>query len=83
MTSMADCIDLDEVVSEFAVGLGRKIREARLSKGLSQKQFYDLSGINKANISWWETGKVLPSTYSLVRIAHALDLELKISFGGE
>lgn len=73
---------MDTVAQEFAVFLGGAIREARLSKWLSQKKLSQLSGIRTCNISWWENGKVLPSVYSLVRIAHALDLDLKISFGG-
>ena len=80
---MIDSRDLEAAASEFAIKLGQIIREARLEKGLSQKKLSELSGIQIPNISWWENGKVLPSVYSLARVAHALDLELKISFGGE
>lgn len=80
---MINSRDLEAAASEFAVKLGQIIREARLEKGLSQKKLSELSGIQIPNISWWENGKFLPSVYSLVRVAHALDLELKISFGGE
>ena len=80
---MVDSKELDMIASEFAVKLGQIIREARLAKGPPQKGLSKLSGIHACNISWWENGKHLPSVYSLVRIAHILDLDLKISFGGE
>lgn len=80
---MVDSKELGMVTSEFAVKLGQIIREARLAKGLSQERLSKLSGIRTCNISWWESGRVLPDVYSLVKIAQALDLNLKISFGGE
>lgn len=73
---------LETVAEEFAILLGSAIREARLSKGVSQKKLSKQSGIPVRNISRWENGKHLPSVYSLFRLAQALDLELKISFGG-
>lgn len=80
---MADFRDLDEVASKFAVELGRMLREARLEKGLTQMELSKRTGATQQCISFWETGKQLPAVFGLIRVAHALDLELKISFGGE
>lgn len=80
---MVDSKELDMIASEFAVKLGQIIREPRKRKGLTQTDLARLSCSTQQNISFWETGRQLPSVYSLVRIAHALDIEVKISFGGE
>ena len=74
---------LDMIASEFAVKLGQIIREARLAQGLTQSKLAAQINAYAPTISLWESGRVLPEVYSLVRIAQALDLNLKISFGGE
>lgn len=80
---MIDSKELDMVASEFAVKLGQIIREARLAQGLSQSKLAEQINSYQQTISFWETGRILPEVYSLVKIAQALDLDLKISFGGE
>lgn len=74
---------LDAIASEFAVKLGQIIREARLAQGLTQSKLAAQINAHQQTISFWETGRILPEVYSLVKIAQALDLDLKISFGGE
>ena len=73
---------LDKALHDCGVHIGQVIREFRKRKGLTQTDLARLSCSTQHNISFWETGRQLPSVYSLVRIAHALDLEVKISFGG-
>lgn len=74
---------LDAIASEFAVKLGQIIREARLAQGLTQSKLAAQINAHQQTISFWETGRILPEVYSLVKIAQALGLDLKISFGGE
>ena len=79
---MADSKELDVIASEFAVKLGQIIRTTRTEKGLTQSKLAAMINAHQQTISFWETGRFLPEVYSLVKIAQALDLELKISFGG-
>ena len=51
---------------------GNRLREARLSAGLSQSELEELSGIPKARLSRYENGHVLPSIETLGRLATAL-----------
>ena len=75
--------DVEQLAVEFAVGLGRMIRSARKKKDLTQAELSQMLGTSQQCVSFWENGKQLPSVFSLIRIACALDLELKISLGGE
>lgn len=49
--------------------IGRNIRAARLSAGLTQKYVGDELGISGNAISAWERGKNSPSDYELKRVA--------------
>src|SRR6476659_571726 len=51
---------------------GNRLREARLSAGLSQSELEELSGIPKARLSRYENGHVEPSIQTLNRLARAL-----------
>lgn len=41
--------------------LGQRIKEARLSKGLSQEQLGNLIGVSKVTICWYESNTRTPS----------------------
>jgi transcriptional regulator with XRE-family HTH domain len=53
---------------------GTRLREARLSAGLSQSELEELSGIPKARLSRYENGHVEPSIQTLNRLARALNV---------
>src|SRR6476620_6310249 len=53
---------------------GNRLREARLSAGLSQSELEELSGIPKARLSRYENGHVEPSIQTLNRLARALNV---------
>lgn len=53
-----------------------ELREARLRKGLSQRELSILSGVPQSHISKVESGAVDLRVSSLVAIARVLDLEL-------
>ncbi|SMC81244.1 helix-turn-helix domain-containing protein [Moheibacter sediminis] len=68
--------------SEILKAVGKKIKELRESKGLSQ---VDLVGkiegkIDTTNISRIESGRTNPTLYTLHRIATALEIDLKEFF---
>lgn len=56
--------------------LGRKIREFRKNKKMTQEQLAELVGIGTPNISYFETGKFTPAIETLEKIAKALDVEI-------
>lgn len=55
-------IDFDK--RKFAI----RLKEIRKSKGLTQEQICDLTGIEISNYSKMETGKVAPSMSSILRL---------------
>lgn len=55
--------------------LGRRIREARLQKGMTLKQLDQLSGFSATHISEIERGKTSPTIGALIRVAIALGRE--------
>jgi transcriptional regulator with XRE-family HTH domain len=57
--------------------LGKKIKEVRLQKGISLKQFEVLeNAIDRHSLSNIEAGKKLPSIYTTYRIAKVLEIDL-------
>ena len=62
--------------SEPQPGLGRAIKETRLSKGLSQEELGHRAGIHPTWISHIESGRNNPAWGSVRRIAAALELKL-------
>ena len=55
--------------------LGKRIRELRKSKKLTQEQLAELLGIGTPNISYIETGKYAPSMDTLEKLANVLDIK--------
>ena len=62
---------------------GNRLREARLSAGLSQSDLEDISGIPKARLSRYENGHVEPSIQTLNRLARALNVSEASLLGDE
>lgn len=52
--------------------IGQKIRSLRKSQKLSQEKLARLVGVAKTRVSEWETGKVVPLSTTLKKIADAL-----------
>jgi len=53
---------------------GNRLRETRVTAGLSQSELEELSGIPKARLSRYENGHVEPSIQTLARLARALNV---------
>jgi transcriptional regulator with XRE-family HTH domain len=61
---------------QFLVSLGRRIRELRKSKALSQQEAADLCNAEKANLSRIESGKTNPTVLTIRKLAEALQVSL-------
>ncbi|MBQ3495204.1 MAG: helix-turn-helix transcriptional regulator [Clostridia bacterium] len=49
---------------------GKKLKELRIDKGLSQQKLGELLGFCNQTISFWESGSREPDLDTLVKIAH-------------
>ena len=70
-------IKLNDVFS-----VGDKIREIRLSKGITQKQLSERLNTSQQNLAQYENGKRNPKIATLKKIADALNVELDELMGG-
>ena len=61
---------------EFLIALGKKIKEERLLKKLSQTEIAYRCGFDKSNFNTIESGKRNVTVCSLLKIAKALDISL-------
>jgi transcriptional regulator with XRE-family HTH domain len=62
---------------------GQRLRESRVSAGLSQSELEEISGIPKARLSRYENGHVAPSIQTLERLAAALNVSEASLLGDE
>lgn len=74
------CFDAEKNIkmSYDTEAIAASLKEARASKGLSQRDLSVISGVPQAQISRIEAGTVDPRTTSLIALAHALDMELAL-----
>ena len=56
--------------------LGEKLKSLREKNGLSVRQLASLVGKDPAQITRWETGKNIPTIYSLRALAFALETDI-------
>jgi HTH-type transcriptional regulator, competence development regulator len=63
--------------------LGRKIKQVRLSKGMTQMDLEVASGITEADISRIENGKQNIEFFTLVKLAQSLEIGIKDLFEPE
>ncbi|WP_394758656.1 helix-turn-helix domain-containing protein [Flavobacterium sp.] len=62
--------------SLYLICLGKRIREIRLSKKISQTEVAYRCGFDKSNYNTIESGKRNPTVISLLKIAKALEVNL-------
>ena len=53
---------------------GKKLKELRIEKGLSQQKLGEILGFCNQTISFWENGSREPDLDTLVSIAHYFDV---------
>ena len=72
-------IPIDELDEELqkTTDLGRKIRQIRLSKGMTLEQFGKLFGASKGNVLAWEKGRSAPNPERLKTIAKLADMTVE------
>ncbi|MBQ9117998.1 MAG: helix-turn-helix transcriptional regulator [Clostridia bacterium] len=56
---------------------GRRLKELRLEKGLSQRKLGELFNVCNQTISFWESGSREPDLDTLVQISHYFDVCLE------
>lgn len=57
-----------------AIEFGKRLRAARVKKGLSQQDLADLFGIERASVSMWERGKNPPALNKIGALARKLEV---------
>lgn len=62
------------VPSDAAAHIGRLMAEHRRRRTLTQDEVAAATSIDSSNIRAYESGRSMPSVFSLVRIAEALDV---------
>lgn len=67
-------------MSEITKEVGRRIREARELKGMTQEELATKLGTGKSTVSKYENGSINPSLELLNRIAIVLGLEFGVTF---
>ena len=55
------------------VTFGQNLKEIRISKKLNQKKFAEFMGTTQQRVSEWETNKVEPSLYNIIKMIKVLN----------
>lgn len=63
-------------MQDIKKSLGKRIRELRKARHLTQERLAELVEIGPANISYIETGRFAPSGETLVKLAQALGVHI-------
>ena len=56
---------------------GRKIRLARVGKGLSQAALAERLKVSQATVALWESGNTFPKASNLVELAELLEIPVE------
>jgi transcriptional regulator with XRE-family HTH domain len=68
----------ENLVKEFRLKLGDKIRLVREQRGYSQEKLAEMMGVNRSTISKIENGRFSITVDYLVRFSISLDYEFKV-----
>lgn len=60
-----------------------KIRELRKAAGFTQERFAEAMGVTQSTVSQWESGRVLPDTAKLPKLAEVLGCSIADLFTTE
>lgn len=61
---------------DFAKRLGKRLREVRQGKGLSQEQLANQAGYYRTYVGHIETATYSPSVHTMWRLAKAMNIDL-------
>lgn len=56
---------------------GKKLKELRIDKGLSQRKLGEIFSVCNQTISFWETGSREPDLDTLVQISRFFEVEIE------
>lgn len=70
----------DSDVVEIRAALGHRIRELRKQNGLTMREFAESVGVTGSSISQMESGTVLPSVATMVKMAAVLHVQVGVLF---
>lgn len=65
-----------------AHAMGRMLCEARVQRGYTQQQLSERSGVTQADISRIERGVLSPTASTIMRLAEALDADIRLELRG-
>ena len=68
-------------VSEEDAARGRRIRDARKARGLTQEVLARMVPVDRSTLAHWETGDARPDGVNLLALAHALEMSAERLFG--
>lgn len=57
-------------------GIGWRIRQYRMEKGMTQKELAAMAGIDRTSLSAYERGKRMPDIFMLCSLADIFDITL-------
>lgn len=60
---------------------GERLRDLRVGKGMTQKEFAAVLNVSGNTVHCWETDKQEPSMYMLIIISNFFDVSLDYLFG--
>ena len=63
--------------------VGKRLKEIRMQKGLSQQKLGDMIGVTKVSICGYENGTRVPTIDNLVKLADSLDTTIDYLLGRE
>ena len=63
--------------------IGKRIREARRDRGVTQDELADQVGVSRSAVAQWETGRTGQITGNLSRIADALEVNVEYFMYGD
>ncbi len=66
--------------TNYLISLGKRIKNLRLEKKISQTEIAYRCGFDKSNYNTIESGKRNPTVLSLLKIAKALDVSIEELF---
>jgi transcriptional regulator with XRE-family HTH domain len=61
-------------------GIGKKIFDARIEKGINQSELSRMVGINRVNVSNWENGKSIPDSKNIEKLSIVLEKPIESFF---
>lgn len=71
-------METENLIKDYRLKLGDKIRIVREERGYSQEQLADIMNVNRSTISKIENGKFSITVDYLVRFSIFLDYEFKV-----